>query len=79
MEQISNKELCNKLSFTKSEANKLKDARALILDLCKEEYTEWNSLGKAQKQVRMYRKAKELDIDWNCIFIYEYESKGMVK
>ena len=65
--------------FDKTEANKMISARELVLSLCKSEYDNWSELDKSKKQARMYRKCKEIDIDWNCIFIHEYISKGLVK
>lgn len=67
------------LSFTKNEAMKLKEARNLILSLCKEECDRWETLPRCFKESRMKKKADELDLDWNCIFIYEYEKRGLVK
>ena len=67
------------LTFTKKEATDLKEARNIVLNQCKEENDNWDELLKASKECRMYKKALDLELNWHCVFIYEYIKRGMVK
>lgn len=65
--------------FSEKDIKNMLHAREIIFNQCKEQHQDWEDISTSRKESRMYQKAKELEIDWHCIFVNEYINRGMVE